>query len=316
ARASLAKPSLRSQYLLPRTQRRNAWFPNFGWGDKKPSGDGSTALSKELTMREKRSRVAERLTKRTQGATIFDDEIKESEDRYTHSEGHSDRSSMARSNAQEHMQRALNPDPRWKVRFLRKQVMKMVRTGGQLSKQERIKLTEREMRSKSTGIHTSTKKLVHLSRQIVGKTVDDAITQMRYSKKKMAREVKWQLEEAQAEAIASRGMGLGAQNGETMVPRTIKTKDGKTIEIRDPTQLYVDESWVEKGPYFGARIHYQARGRMSLMWRPLSRIHLVLKEEKTRIRQHDERVEKAAKKAPWVHLPNRPVTAQRPYYSW
>lgn len=43
---------------------------------------------------------------------------------------------------------------------------------------------------------------------------------------------------------------------------------------------------------------------------------LVVKEEKTRIREYREREAKQAKKAPWVHLPNRPVTAQRPYYSW
>lgn len=43
---------------------------------------------------------------------------------------------------------------------------------------------------------------------------------------------------------------------------------------------------------------------------------IVLKEEKTRIRLHEERVEKQKKAKPWVHLPNRPVTAQRPYYTW
>jgi hypothetical protein len=45
-------------------------------------------------------------------------------------------------------------------------------------------------------------------------------------------------------------------------------------------------------------------------------ITVLLKEEKTRIREHREREEKKALKAPWVHLPNKPVAAQRPYYSW
>jgi len=45
-------------------------------------------------------------------------------------------------------------------------------------------------------------------------------------------------------------------------------------------------------------------------------INFVLKEEKTRIRQHMERVAKKAAADPWVHLPNRPVYGQRPYYSW
>lgn len=42
----------------------------------------------------------------------------------------------------------------------------------------------------------------------------------------------------------------------------------------------------------------------------------MLKEEKTRIREFQEREAKKAAKKPWVHLPNRPVTAQRSYYCW
>jgi ribosomal protein L22 len=128
------------------------------------------------------------------------------------------------------------------------------------------------MTSTSPGMPTSTKKLVHLSHQIVGKTVDDAITQMTYSKKKMAREVKVQLEEARAAAIAAHGMGLGEVNGEIFdKPKKIQTKEGKWIQVSDPTTLYVDESWVGKGPYRGYRIQYHARSRMSAMWRPTSR---------------------------------------------
>lgn len=56
---------------------------------------------------------------------------------------------------------------------------------------------------------TSTKKLVHLAHQIAGKTVEDALAQMRYSKKKMAKEIAWHLETARDRAIVERGMGLG-----------------------------------------------------------------------------------------------------------
>lgn len=265
-----------------------------------------------MTKREKQNKLAERLASRTQGSTIFDEEIKGSEEARKKPAP----SPLDYSKMKEHMEHALDPDPRWRVRYQRRKIMQMVRANGQLSKKEHIKLTEKELRSTSSVLPTSTKKLVHLAHQIVGKTVDDAITQMRYSKKKLAREVKYQLEEARDDAIASRGMGLGAQNGEIMTPRKIQTKDGKTIEVQDPTRLYVDESWVTKGPYRGRRIQYHARGRMSLMWRPTTSINLVLKEEKTRIRQHDEKVAKEAKKAPWVHLPNRPVTAQRQYCLW
>ena len=42
----------------------------------------------------------------------------------------------------------------------------------------------------------------------------------------------------------------------------------------------------------------------------------MLKEEKTRVRQHEERQQKLAKRKVWTQLPNRPITAQRQYYSW
>ncbi|KAI1809413.1 ribosomal protein L22/L17 [Poronia punctata] len=316
ARASLAKPSLHLQYLLPRTHRRHGWFSGLWSRKKKTPTSTQSPLENALSKREdKEQKLAQRLTNRTQGATIFDEEIKEQQKA---SEVKTSTSSpIDYSRMKEHMERALDPDPRWRVRYQKKKIMQSIRSGGKLSKQELIKQTEKELTSKSEILPTSTKKLVHLSHQIVGKTVEEAITQMRFSKKKMAREVKYQLEEARDMAIVSRGMGLGVPDGKTLAkPRTILTKDGKKVEVRDPTRLYVDQSWVTKGPYRGARIQYHSRGRMSFMWRPTTRIAIVLKEEKTRMRQHDERVAKEAKKAPWVHLPNRPVTAQRQYYSW
>ncbi|KAI0454290.1 ribosomal protein L22/L17 [Xylaria acuta] len=325
ARASIAKPSLHLRYLLPRTQRRNAWLDAFKWPGKKPSKSSSpetsTPFAMALSKRERERQLAERLTNRTQGSTIFDEDIKGAEAQRTADESTPDArrpgDAQGYSKMKEHMEMALNPDPRWKVRYQRKKIMQMVRANGKLSRQEQLKLTEKEVTSKSENLPTSIKKLGALSRQIAGKTVDEAITQMRYSKKKAAREVLWQLEEARAAAIAGRGMGLGVPNGELLPEkRTILTKDGRKVEIQDPTQLYVDQSWVTKAATRGMRIQYHARGRMSFMKRPTTRINLLLKEEKTRIRLHDERVAKEAKKAPWVHLPNRPVTAQRQYYSW
>ncbi|RYP20193.1 hypothetical protein DL765_002952 [Monosporascus sp. GIB2] len=328
ARSTAGQPSLHLQYLLPRIQRRNAWF---GWGSSS-STSASKPLTEELSKRERQQRLMERMVDTTQGQSIFDEEIKGpdrgSKKKKKSKVGGEDggsamadpsrgKSFMGPSRVREHMERALDPDPRWRIRYQKKKVMQMVRANGQVSHKELIRRSEKEVESKSTPLPTSTKKLVYLSHQIVGKTVDEAITQMRYSKKKMAREVKYQLEEARDMAIASRGMGLGVPNGEVFdKPKKIQTKDGRWIDVSDPTTLYVDESWVGKGPYRGARIQYHARARMSLMWRPTAQIHIRLKEEKTRIRQHEERVEKQAKKAPWVHLPNRPVTAQRPYYSW
>jgi len=45
-------------------------------------------------------------------------------------------------------------------------------------------------------------------------------------------------------------------------------------------------------------------------------LSVVLKEEATRIRLHEEREKKTQNRKVWVQLPNRPVTAQRQYYSW
>ncbi|KAI0376892.1 ribosomal protein L22 [Hypomontagnella monticulosa] len=314
AAQATSKPS-----LLPLTQRRNAWF-NWRSGPTPPP-TANSPFAKELTRREREEMLAKRNSDRTQSPSIFDEELADAEgkEKQKKDAASKEASGIGRATTmREHMERALDPDPRWRVRYMKKKVMQMVRNADKpLSRDERIRRTEKQALSASPALATSTKKLVHLSHQIVGKTVDDAITQMRFSKKKMAREVKWQLEEARDRAIAAHGMGLGPVNSEALQkPLKIQTKDGKWIDVADPTKLYVDQSWVTKGPYRGARIQYHARSRTSVMWRPTASISIVLKEEKTRIRQHNERVEKQAKKAPWVHLPNRPVTAQRQYYSW
>ncbi|KAI1079832.1 ribosomal protein L22 [Whalleya microplaca] len=316
ARATVGRPSLHLQYLLPRTQRRNAWF---GWGSDTPSA--KLPLTKELSKRDRQQRAAEKMLNPTQGATIFDEELQDTEKERQQKQrlewGEGPKRTIGPSRVREHMERALDPDPRWRVRYQKKKIAQMVRANGKLTREQRLRLAEKETASASSWLPTSTKKLVHLAHQVAGKTVDEAITQMRFSKKKMAREVRWQLEEARDQAIVSRGMGLGAANGELLPkPRQIQAKDGRWLEIADPTTMYVDQSWVNKGPDRGMRIQYHARGRMSAMYRPTASISVVLKEEKTRIRQYEEKVEKKAKKKPWVHLPNRPVTAQRPYYSW
>jgi ribosomal protein L22 len=164
---------------------------------------------------------------------------------------------------------ALDPDPGNRIRWERKKVMQLVRRGGRLTRQERILATEREHTHKSEFLPTSVKKLVMLSRQIAGKTVDDAITQMQWSKKKMAREMRFYLEEARDLAIAQRGMGLGKVNGELFEkPRKIQTVDGKWIEISDPTQMYVAQSWVGRGPIRGKELDYKGRGRSGIIEHP------------------------------------------------
>lgn len=169
----------------------------------------------------------------------------------------------------ENMAIVTDPDPRSRVRWQRRKVIQMVRKRGELTQEERIKMTEREHLYTSKFLPTSSKKLVMLARQIAGKSLDDAITQMQWSKKKMAAEVKCYLEEARDLAIARRGMGLGRANGELLEkPQKIQTKDGKWIEITDPTRMYIAQSWVGRGKWRGKSLDYKARASFGIMKHP------------------------------------------------
>lgn len=169
----------------------------------------------------------------------------------------------------ENMAMVTDPDPRSRLRWQRKKVIQMLRSNGAISKEDRIKMTERQLLHKSEFMPTSVKKLVMLSRQIAGKYVDDAITQMQWSKKKMAAEVKYYLEEARDLAVAHRGMGLGKVNGQTFEePKKIQTKDGSWIEVSDPTRMYVAQSWVGRGPWRGKEYDYKGRGRTGTIQHP------------------------------------------------
>ncbi|MCJ1359207.1 MAG: 54S ribosomal protein L22, mitochondrial [Icmadophila ericetorum] len=110
----------------------------------------------------------------------------------------------------ETMAAVLDPQPTVRKRWQRKQVIKQIRQRGRLNKTTLIARTERQSLTKSQLIKTSVKKLGPLARQIAGKSVEDAIVQMRFSKKLVAREVLRQLEYARDNAIVTRGMGLGA----------------------------------------------------------------------------------------------------------
>lgn len=149
-------------------------------------------------------------------------------------------------------------------------VIKEISKRGRLTKKQVIKRTERELHLKSHNIKTSVKKLGPLAQQIVGKTVDDAIVQMRFSKKKAAIEVRNHLEHAKNEAIVRRGMGLGK---ETIPTRVIQTKDGKRVKVTSPTTMYISQAWVGKGDY-GRTPDHRARGQINIMQNPTTRMYL------------------------------------------
>lgn len=241
----------------------------------------------------------------------------------------------------ENMRAVLDPNPRARLRWEQKKVIQMVRKGGRLSQRQLIKRTEREHLVKSHNFKTSVKKLGMLARQISGKSIDDAIAQMRFSKKRVAQEVMKQLEYARDEAIVMRGMGLGnklaSQNkmdsndssadtskgtASTITadaPVQIQLKDGKRHTVIDRSKIYIDQAWVGRGPY-GKLPEFRARGRVNLLRTPWTHLTVVLKEEATRIREYMQREEKRRRQTlgenVWMQLPDRPVQWQRQWYTF
>ena len=241
----------------------------------------------------------------------------------------------------------LDPDPNARERWERKKIIQSITKGGRLSKPEFLMQTEREHMAKSEMMKTSTKKLGMLARQIQGKTLDEAIVQMRFSKKLVAQEVKAHLEAARDEAIVMRGMGLGqvgveaeassgaenlnaaskdisgTQPAKAVVspssPLDIQLKDGKRHTVTDTSNIFIEQAWVGRGPY-GKLPDYRARGRTYIMHTPWTSLSIVLKEEATRVRQWQEREDKRLKQRKekvWVPLPDRPVQGIRgQWYSW
>ncbi|KAI9727790.1 MAG: 54S ribosomal protein L22, mitochondrial [Cirrosporium novae-zelandiae] len=211
----------------------------------------------------------------------------------------------------------LDPIPEVRERWQRRMVIHSIRNRGRLNKKEILMRTERELLHKSQWIPTSIKKLGPLARQIAGKTVDDAILQMRYSKKRAARAVLSHLKEAKDLATVSRGMGLGKHDPETgeQPPITIELKDGRKKKVNNPTEMYIDQAWIGRGSWQKSA-DVKARGRVGIIQHPHTSLTVILKEEKTRIRQHEERERKRKNRKLWVQLPDRPITAQRQYYSW
>ncbi|KAK4687498.1 large subunit ribosomal protein L22, partial [Tremellales sp. Uapishka_1] len=107
----------------------------------------------------------------------------------------------------------------------------------------------------STATHkASHRKLNLLARQIAGQPIDEAIVQMEFSEKRAAERIKSTLCLARDHAIDK---GLNR------------------------SKLVVAESWVSKGPKI-ARVDIKGRGRLGIKHHPTARLHLLLKEGKTR----------------------------------
>lgn len=231
----------------------------------------------------------------------------------------------------DHMALVLNPRPTARSRWQRRMVIRDVRRRGRPNRQMRLARSERSHLSRSYFFKTSMKKLAPLARQIAGKSVDEAILQMRFSKKKVAQEIREHLIQARNEAVVMKGMGLGAVNvtedaavgrdpSETpALPHQTASKALKKGHAPNETDIYVAEAWTNRGPY-GKEPEFRARGRVNMLRPPNTGISVLLKEEKTRLREKAEKEAKALRKRMgknmWVHLPDRKITAQRQHLLW
>jgi ribosomal protein L22 len=185
----------------------------------------------------------------------------------------------------------IDPDPAARVRLERKMVIASVKRHGRRTKAQKIAQTERQSLYKSQALPTSTKKLQKVVNQIAGKTVSEALVQLRFSKKRIARDVLKGLEIAQNEAILARGMGLGnglraqkrweeqrAQTASSLLPPVshieekqgpvkkgmVELKDGSKKVVRDPSEIYIDQVWVGKGQTWKSP-EYRARGMVNML---------------------------------------------------
>lgn len=270
----------------------------------------------------------------------------------------------------------LDPNPNARARWTRMMIIRNIRRRGRLTRVMRIARTERQHLSKSRFFDTSMKKLAPLARQIAGKSLDEAILQMRFSSKKAAIEVRKHLIQARNEAIVQAGMGLPnleaaeqADMTKTKVELSAKERimhavkgtvpevqaakeqvDGTTQtafashshEIVDPsntpalptqqpnkllrrgvapnpTDMYIAQAWVNKGSY-EKEASPRARGRTDILRHPHTGISVLLKEEKTRSREKQEKEIKAIRKRLngklWTQMPDRPIPRQSQYVLW
>ena len=174
-----------------------------------------------------------------------------------------------------------DPNPRTRIKWLRKMVLKDVRGRGRLTRTEKLLRTERKHVAKSPLIKTSIKKLGPLARQIAGKPLAEAMIQMRFSKKRAAGDVLKHLQYARSRAIVEKRMGLGTvasdadkgkeQSGEGQQSQAVVVEDkqGKKRTVSDKSAIYVDEAWVGRGAYeFGT--DYRARGRAHKLYKPFT----------------------------------------------
>jgi len=203
------------------------------------------------------------------------------------------RAAVEAENNRKLQEMSLDPSREAREHLERRLVIASLKKGGRLTKAQNLARTERQSVYKSQNLPTSVKKLQKVVNQIAGKSVSEALVQLRFSEKRVARDVIKGLEIAQNEAIAGRGMGLGnglvaqkrweAQRNMTdrgkagdikiseaereehhIPPVTVELKDGSKKLVRDPSEIYIDQAWVGKGDYWQSP-DFRARGQVNTL---------------------------------------------------
>lgn len=159
----------------------------------------------------------------------------------------------------------LDPDPRGRQLWERRMVIRSLRRRGRLTKDQQLARTERQSLFRSQNLPTSVKKLTKIMNQIQGKTVEEAFVQLRFSKKRAARDVLKGLQIARDEAVVARGMGLGRVVTEKEeLPRKAGTEVAKADETKEEKR---DEDVEEEERPSAKEVAQEARLLPNGTWR-------------------------------------------------
>ncbi|KAI0677121.1 ribosomal protein L22 [Trametes maxima] len=152
------------------------------------------------------------------------------------------------------------------------------------------KKTYTEHKYSTSNFKISHRKLNMIGRQIAGKPIDSAILQMMFSEKRASKRIKSMLVVAKSHAVKLKSL--------------------------DEQKLVVAESWVTKGPHQFKRYDIKGRGRAGIKRHPHSRLHVVLKEGKTRAELREEDRARKLKRIVSAGLVREDVPLRNPGPAW
>ncbi|KAH9951689.1 mitochondrial 50S ribosomal protein L22 [Amylocystis lapponica] len=150
--------------------------------------------------------------------------------------------------------------------------------------------TYTEHKYSTANFKMSHRKLNKLGRQISGKPIDSAILQMMFSEKRASQRLKSMLALAKSHATGYKGL--------------------------DEKKLIVAEAWVTKGPNVLKRMDIKGRGRMGIKTHPDSRLHVVLREGKTKVELKAKERERRLKRIISAGIVREDVPIRNPGASW